>query len=78
MEALVNAVDTAAVATTVLEELKQIASIFDDMSIKTGKTMLSMSISHNFIDLIAFEADDGLKEHFHIVYDRDNATYRLY
>lgn len=78
MEALLNALDTAAVAVTVLEEMKYIASIFDVMGRKSGKTMLSMSISNNFIDIVSFEAEEGVKEHFHIVYDRDDATYKMY
>ena len=77
MEALVNALDKTAVALSILDDLKHMASTFDRLDGKTPKTMMTLYITDKYINVVAFEATDELTEHFQMTYDRERAKFRI-
>ena len=76
-ETLMNAfqlpLDEDAFADALLDNMKNIASLFDRYDKKTPNTMITMYISQKYIDATAFEAGDKLERHFSILYNRETA-----
>ncbi len=65
--------DKDAFADALLENMKNIASLFDRYDEKNPSTMITMYISQKYIDVTAFDTGEKLYRHFNLVYNRETA-----
>ena len=64
-------------AASILSDMKNIASTFERLDGVSSNTMISMYISDRYIDFTVFEADETLRRHLHVLYNRDTGEHEV-